>query len=177
MRSRWPAVAALALAALSLTGCGDAVSRADDGIASAGGATPGASASASASAPVDRQEAALKFAQCMREHGVDMADPGPDGGIRITSKKGDRAKTEQALKECEHLMQGAVRDGSGPIDQERYDQMVKYAQCMREHGIDMPDPKPGEPIRLRITKDQEAKAEEAKEACRHLAPGLGGPGQ
>jgi hypothetical protein len=54
---------------------------------------------------------------------------------------------------------------------------VKYAQCMREHGIDMPDPKPGEPIRLRITKDQEAKAEEAKEACRHFAPGLGGPEQ
>lgn len=178
MRSRWRsrigscrlAVAALALAGLALTACGPDASATEDGRA----ATPAAAAggSASPSAPVDREEAALKFAQCMREHGVDMPDP-VDGRIRITRRKGEEAKTEQALKECEHLMQDAVRDRGGPIDQERYDQMVKYAQCMREHGIDLPDPRPGEPLRLRIRKDEEAKAKEAQKACRHLAPGLG----
>lgn len=169
-----PAVAALALAGLTLAGCGEATGQAGDGVASAGtpaaATTPGGSASPAA--PADREEAALKFAQCMREHGVDMPDP-IDGRIRITRREGEEAKTERALKECEHLMQQGVRDGRGPIDQQRYDEMVKYAQCMREHGIDMPDPRPGEPIRLHIRKDQEAKAAEAQKACRHLAPGLG----
>src|SRR5690242_12273015 len=94
--------------ALALAGCGAAP--ADDGIASAGGATSGGGATAgpSASAPVDRQEAQLKFAQCMREHGVDMPDPGPDGRVRIIGKKGDEASMQKAMQACQHFMKDAV---------------------------------------------------------------------
>ncbi len=178
MRPRWfSPLAALALAGLTLTACGGAQSQAGDGVASVSTGSAAPSAAASASAPVDRREAALKFAQCMRENGVEVPDPGPDGGIRITNRSGDGAKTEKALKECEPLTKGAVGNGSGPVDQKRHDQLVKYAQCMRENGVDMPDPKPGGPIQLRIPRDQEGKAKKAMEACKDLAPGLGGPGQ
>ena len=132
-----------------------------------------AGGSASPSAPVDREEAQLKFAQCMREHGVDMPDP-VDGRIRITRRKGEEAKTEQALKKCGHLMQDAVaRPRRPPIDQERRDQMVKFAQCMREHGIDMPDPRPGGRIRLRIRKDAEAKPRRRRRPAGSSPPASG----
>ncbi|MBX6386429.1 MAG: hypothetical protein IRZ07_26215 [Microbispora sp.] len=155
--------------ALALAACG--TGPADDGIASAGGAATGTDATASASATVDRQEAQLKFAQCMREHGVDMPDPGPDGRIRITTKKGEQATTEKAIKACEHFMKDAVGDKAGADDPEVRDRMVKFAQCMREHGIDVPDPAPGQGIQLKIKKGQEKALEEAQKACEEFAPG------
>ncbi|GAB3161824.1 hypothetical protein [Microbispora hainanensis] len=153
--------------ALALAGCGAAP--ADDGIASAGGATAGPSASAPA--PVDRQDAQLKFAQCMREHGVDMPDPGPDGRVRIMSKKGDQAATEKAMQDCRHFMKDAIGDKAGGGDPEARDRMVKFAQCMREHGIDMPDPDPGQGIQIRIKPGQQKAMEEAQKACEEFAPG------
>src|SRR4029453_7054162 len=52
---------------------------------------------------------ALKFAKCMREHGVDMPDPKKDanGGIKITADAGtksagkDNAKMQAAQKACQ----------------------------------------------------------------------------
>lgn len=163
------------LLVLGLAGCGG-TTPAGVGIASAGNgtATPGASASATSSASAaDRQEAGLKFAQCMREHGVDMADPGPEGGIRITSKGGDQGRTEAALKECRHFMKGVVGDKGGPMDAASRDRMVKFAQCMRQHGIDMPDPGPDGSFKARIKKGEEAKMDQAQTACKEYAPGAG----
>ncbi|MEU7878886.1 hypothetical protein [Microbispora bryophytorum] len=157
--------------ALALAGCGAAP--ADDGIASAGGATPGGGTTTgpSASAPADRQEAQLKFAQCMREHGVDIPDPGPDGRVRIIGKKGDEASMQKAMQACRHFMKDAVGDKLGGDDPEARDRMVKFAQCMREHGIDMPDPAPGQGIQIKIKRGQEKAMEEAQKACEEFAPG------
>ncbi|GGO10919.1 hypothetical protein GCM10010116_21950 [Microbispora rosea subsp. aerata] len=170
MRVRPPRALGPALGlALALAACGPAP--ADDGIASAGGAATGAAATPSASVTVDRQEAQLKFAQCMREHGVDMPDPGPDGRIRIMSKKGEQAVTEKAMQACRHLMKGAVGDKAAADDPQMRDRMVKFAQCMREHGIDMPDPAPGQGIQIKIKPGREKALEEAHKACEEFAPG------
>ncbi|MFG1827651.1 hypothetical protein ACGFIJ_34690 [Microbispora bryophytorum] len=155
--------------ALALAGCGAAP--ADDGIASASGARSGTTARPSASATVDRQEAQLKFAQCMREHGVDIPDPGPDGRVRIIGKKGDEASMEKAMQACRHFMKDAVGDKPGGDDPQARDRMVKFAQCMREHGIDIPDPAPGQGLQVRIKPDQKNAMEEAQKACEELAPG------
>jgi hypothetical protein len=58
-------------------------SSASPGVATAGGK---GSASAHPTASVDPQEQAREFAQCMRDHGVDMPDPDTDGGggVRVT---------------------------------------------------------------------------------------------
>jgi uncharacterized protein (DUF305 family) len=165
---------AVPLLLLGLAGCGNAAPT-NVGIASAanGTATPSASASATSSASAaDRQEAGLKFAQCMREHGIDMEDPGPSG-IRIRTKSGEAGKTEKAMQACQHFMKDVVGDKGGPMDAAARDKMVKFAQCMRQHGIDMPDPDPQGGFKASIKKGQEAQMEKAQAACKEYAPGFG----
>jgi hypothetical protein len=64
-------------------------------------------------------------------------------------------------------------DGTGaPTEDEIYEAQLAYVECMREHGIDMDDPQPGEPLRLRIEGDPE-EAQAAQEACQDLLPQQG----
>jgi len=106
-------------------------------------------ASPSASAGSD-QEQALKFAQCMRDHGVDVADPGGDttetggsGGSPGTLNIGggsDLSVGGAAFDACRHFLPNG---GEAHMpDAAELAQMVKYARCMRAHGIDYPDPNP-----------------------------------
>ena len=53
---------------------------------------------------------------------------------------GPPAGFEEADKACRHFLDDLVQDGGGPIDAEAQDRMLKFAECMREHGVDMPDP-------------------------------------
>ncbi|NUW32953.1 hypothetical protein HTZ77_16140 [Nonomuraea sp. SMC257] len=167
-----PLLAAVCAAA-ALTACA-AKTPASDGVASASGATasPGASA---ATASLDPRSAQLKFAQCMREHGIQMDDPEPGGGIRIKSQKGDEARMQEAQKACGHFMEAAVGEAKGKVDPQQRDKMLKFAQCMREHGIDMKDPSSDGRIEINVkpgTPEEKVKA--AHEACKEFEPG-GGP--
>ncbi|MBB6475617.1 hypothetical protein [Sphaerisporangium rubeum] len=167
MRLRSVALAAGTL--LALTACGAA--QKPPGVASAG--TPAAEASASATASPATSSDPLKFAQCMREHGVDMKDPEPGGGITARIK-GDRSKMEKAQKACGKYMQGGMLGGKGPEDPAMRDAMLKFAQCMREHGVHMDDPKPGGGIMIRKDKNADDKVvEKAHKACENLLPGRG----
>src|SRR5262245_59341873 len=53
-------------------------------------------------------DGALKYAKCMRDHGVDMPDPQRvgTGGIKITAKggPGGNAKMQAAQKDCQKYM-------------------------------------------------------------------------
>src|SRR4051812_48808544 len=71
-------VATPLLALALLAACGS--SKKDSGIATAGGGKPAPAASAQPSGSADREEALRQFAQCMRDHGVQMNDPDPNGG-------------------------------------------------------------------------------------------------
>jgi hypothetical protein len=54
---------------------------------------------------------------------------------------------------------------------------LAYARCMRQHGIDMPDPKPGEGIGVDGSKGvnpEDPKFKAADQACQQYAPGGGG---
>jgi hypothetical protein len=48
-----------------------------------------------------------------------------------------------ALAACGSENSGDASTGDAP-DQKARDATLAYAKCMREHGVDMPDPKPGE---------------------------------
>jgi hypothetical protein len=66
------------------------------------------------------EESMLKFARCMREHGVDVPDPKPGEGIRIGGP-GSKIDPEdpsfqKAQKACEGLMRGAIRSAGGDGD-------------------------------------------------------------
>jgi hypothetical protein len=167
MRTRRFTLAVMVSAALALTAaCGS--EDAGDGVASAGGAAKGASASPSQS--LDPRDAQLKFAQCMRENGVDMPDPDGSGRVQIKGRPGDQDKLQAAMKKCEHFMQagGLAKRMNDPKVR---DQMLKFAQCMRQHGVDVPDPQPGGGIQMRVPKGDNSKFEAAQKACGSLFGG------
>jgi hypothetical protein len=138
------------LALLALAGCG-------------GHAAGGASSSPTA----DAQDTGVKFAQCMRQHGVDMADPKPgERGIKITSRQGGQAKLDAAMRACR---QYSPKMNMDPNDPKVRDQMLKLAQCLRQHGVQVADPQPGQGIRIQVKK-ADTKTQQAMEACDKLVP-------
>lgn len=110
-------------------------------------------AAADSVAAVDSEEALLAFAACMREEGVDFADPVPDedGNLQFappTSADGggfDEAArdTQQVAREAcaEHLQSIELGAGRGNQAEFDADAFLAYAACMRDNGVaDFPDP-------------------------------------
>ncbi|MEU5879447.1 hypothetical protein [Spirillospora sp. NPDC047279] len=157
--------------ALLVSGCGD--DGGGSGVASAGG---GASVSASPSKSLSAEEADLKFAQCMRANGINVPDPKPGTDrrdIRLGGKGVDRGKLEAAMKECRVYLEagGKLPDMKDPKVR---DQATKFAQCMREHGVNMPDPGPDGSIKIPELKGLSPETvRKARDACRALAPNAG----
>ena len=116
-------------------GCSSSPEKPSVATAATGSARPSASPSLS------KAEANRRFAQCMREHGVDMPDPGPDGNLQFDPNAGgDRNKAIAAASACQQLLPngGDLKN----LTPEQLDQGRAFAKCMREHGVDMPDPDP-----------------------------------
>jgi hypothetical protein len=141
------------LLALGLAAVLAACSGADTGPAVATLEDPGASASPVAStAPTDPQEAFLAFAQCMRDNGIDMPDPEivddvGGGNVGMAFKVGgdagsvDKEEFRAADGACKHYLANVISDTTtGGISPEDEDKLLAFTHCMREHGIDMPDP-------------------------------------
>lgn len=57
------------------------------------------------------------------------------------------------------------------------DQMRAYAKCMREHGVDMPDPEVSQDggIGMSVNGGDKAKVDKADKECKHLMPNGGEP--
>ncbi|MBX6388676.1 MAG: hypothetical protein IRZ08_06700 [Frankia sp.] len=168
--------------ALMAAGCGS--DDGGDGIATAGGPTVDASASARpASDPEDAQEQQLRFAQCMREHGVDMPDPevNDSGGTSITIPDGtDPQQVDAATEQCkQHLPNGGEPQ---PVDPEMLERTREFSKCMRANGIpNFPDP--GEDGGIQINPDElgvgpgDPAMQAAEEACKqYMGPEDGGGG-
>ena len=107
----------------------------------------------------------LAFNACMKEHGVDIqvvtVDEGSGaavgGGIHVEGTGGGAAsepqagrgvldldELEAADKACRDLLpSGMLGDPSATIPPEQVEAMLDFAKCMREHGIDYPDPQFG----------------------------------
>lgn len=163
MRRGRTALAAL-LIAVAAAGCGGN-GEGGGGVASAGGAKPKASASAAAADPA---AAGRKFAQCMRDEGIDMPDPQPGGGIMGNGNLRNQPGFAKALEKCRSLLpNGGVRS----TDPAQLEQLRAFAKCMREHGVDMPDPQPDSaPFgQGQINRDDPA-VKTATDACRDKLP-------
>lgn len=137
-------VAGIAAAALALSACGSG----------SGTGTTGTSGAGSGDGD-DPQAAMLAFAQCMREHGVDMPDPEVDSKGRVRMRIGGKdtppATMEAAQKACEDKMPKTGNGGDGDADPAFQEYGLKLAKCMREHGIEkFPDPTDNG---IRITPD------------------------
>ena len=150
---------------------------------------PGASGSPGASpvsspgpnASQDPQDAMLAYARCMRQNGIDFPDPQPvngGGGAQLIPIDPTSPEFQKAQKACESkLPAGGVMDPAA--NQEFQDQMLAYAKCMREHGVDFPDPKfdssgGGSAVQIGGNVDPNSPAfKEADKACGSNLPGGG----
>jgi hypothetical protein len=175
--------AGAALAALAVTlvlgGCGGDES--EPQVASLGEQAP-AETTPSEGASEDPEEAMLAFAQCLRKQGIDVPDPG-DGPVRIGPAGGGRASEserrefERANKECRPLLEKIRPPELDPEDRAALqDGLLNFARCMREHGVDVPDPDfSGNGGAFRIgpgnVNPDDPDFQAAQKACRkHLRP-------
>ncbi len=137
------ALAALALTlALALSACGGG-----GGGGEADRQRGGSQDEAAERGSKDPQEAMLAFARCMREQGVDLPDPQPgERGFAIEVDPGGAsapfdADFREAEKQCrKHLGNAKPPELSEDDERELREAALKHARCMREEGIDMPDP-------------------------------------
>jgi hypothetical protein len=139
MRRQWFAVlVAVPLLLLGLAACG-------------GGSGDSSSGASDTSSSEDPQDQAVKFAQCMRDHGVDMPDPETDdkGRVRLrvgSGEKVDKDKVDAAMEACKKYNpigdSGRLNDLQN--DPKFQEAQLRWAQCMRDHGVDVPDPGSGE---------------------------------
>jgi len=105
----------------------------------------GSSGSPDDNAPDDSDAARVKFEQCLRDHGVNVQSA-PDGkGSRIEFKSdgkggGSPKKFEETQKTCQKQAGFKPKPPSEAQQAEFKDAALKFARCMRSHGINMPDP-------------------------------------
>ncbi|NNF70365.1 MAG: hypothetical protein HKN01_11395 [Acidimicrobiia bacterium] len=95
------------------------------------------------------EELALSFAQCMRDEGVDLADPivNADGSIELfrPGANSDIDPNDQAVTDafdvCGDLIEGAsFLPGAGLDQAELEDTLLEFTQCLRDLGFNVDDP-------------------------------------
>jgi hypothetical protein len=129
--------------AVLLLGSGLATAGCDDpprpGVATAGG-TPTASARAETYA--DRM---LVWAKCMRDHGVEMADPDPDGNVGLADPRSKvNPSVQKAIEACQPVRPPGELQPLPTLPPEQIEGARRYAKCMRDHGVpEFPDPDEG----------------------------------
>ena len=136
-RKRWP-LAALAMVALIGAGC--SIGSAENGTDSSTG-----TASSGASKKTTARDKAVKFAECIRAHGVPhFPDPNAKGeyefGIDVS-----REVWTKAVSACKSLQPpGSLSSKRSPKQQTAG---IRFAQCVRANGVkDFPDPVNGDPL-------------------------------
>jgi hypothetical protein len=112
---------------------------------------------------------AVKFAQCLRDHGLDVKDPeSGQGGINIIGGPGSLSKsdTDKAMKACGKY--DAAKDMATKPNPQGQEMGLKMSKCMRAHGVsDFPDPvNGGLQIDGKIMSDPDFK--EADKVCQKL---------
>jgi hypothetical protein len=159
---------------LALAACGGGGD--SGGVASLNGSGRSDTDTTTTTGSKDPQEAALEFARCMREHGVDVPDPTANGGIDLNARPGDSAKVEKAQQACQPILENAAPKLSEEQQSAMQDAALAFARCMRKHGIDLPDPtfgKSGIVIQKKSSGDagqnpDDPKFKAAQKACQPI---------
>ena len=123
----------------------------------------------------DNHDAALAFAQCVRDNGyAEFPDPDADGGFKFLIEKGGQERFRKATEACRDLAPEGMRDED--VSPEQIDALIKLSQCVRENGVpDFPDPdaKGGYDLSALGLAPGDARLETAMKACGELRQGAG----
>ncbi len=159
------------LCALALAACGED-----------GASTGGTDAQAA-----KRKDAALTYARCMRENGVDMPDPKTDeNGMLVI--EGPQTSRDPANDPDFRAADGACRkhlEAALPpkLDEEEAKEFkqkaLEHAKCMREQGIDFPDPRVGEggQVSVEIGGEVDPASPKFQAAQKKCGSPFGAPGE
>jgi hypothetical protein len=90
----------------------------------------------------DDPNAMVHFAQCMREHGQNVPDPAGDSDTYAVTPPsgGPNAAWDAAMEACRHFLPGG--GALGGVNSQELEAQRAYAQCLRDHQIEMGDPDP-----------------------------------
>lgn len=108
---------------------------------------------------------ALKTRKCLREHGMDAPDPEPGQdprGMTLGSGSEDPEALKKAFEAC-----GMQAPGTGQMSQEDKDKALKWAKCMRDNGVNIPDPtfNGNAMSATKIPEGQEQAFQDAQKKC------------
>ena len=171
-RRDWAVAVTIALCAIGLAACGGGGSDSSDG---------GEEAAI--------EEGQLEMTECLREHGLDVPDPVPGqkglvmgqigkGGGQGGGFDPDDPAAQKAIAACEDEVDFKPPRPSPEQEEEMKEGMLAFAQCMRDHGIDMPDPEFGSGGKMKMqiggpgggSKVDQPAFEAAQEACQGEMP-------
>lgn len=146
---------AVALAALTIAACGS------DSPSSAGDSD---------------EETRLAFEDCLRDEGLDVRSDGNGRfAIRATARPGSSGEamssSDRAFETCRRKTGWAPKPPSEAQQQEMRERGLAFAQCMREHGVDMADPSADGRMTLSVERGESATVRRAQEACDELMGG------
>ena len=131
----------------------------------------------------ERREAALNYARCMREHGVDVPDPTFESGGPVGQAGPDEDTPPDTLRQADRACETYKPEFEPPAlsedeQQEFNDAARANSRCMREHGIEnFPDPTIDEEGRAEVMIKEDSGIDpndpdfrEAEEACKDTMP-------
>jgi hypothetical protein len=154
-------------------------------LAGCGGGSSGATAQ-NGSASSKQQDSAqiVRYAQCMRAHGVtNFPDPTSRGALTLDKTTIESPQYRSASQACRSLAPAGSQNG--PVNPQVQAQALRFAGCMRSHGVtDFPDPSTsgsGGPVGFAISQSvhDSPALRSAVHACRSLFGGgarIGGYG-
>jgi hypothetical protein len=138
---RTAALGLLLTVSCALAGCGDS-GTSEDGIASGGGKVAAVTPSASAGS-----NDPAKWTKCLRDNGIDVKDP--EAGAGMAKLPADSPALTAAMDKCKQYETGqSGSTGADTSDPQQQEQRRKFAKCMRDQGVDWPDPVPGQGMKV-----------------------------
>ena len=141
-RKLWPLAA---VATIALIGAGCSNGSAENGNTGTGTASSSGTASSGANKKLSARDKAVKFAECIRAHGVsDFPDPNEKNqfeyGVSVTPAVWDKATTA-----CKDLQPPGTLSGKRTPKQQSAS--LRLAECVRDNGMKgFLDPVNGEPL-------------------------------
>jgi hypothetical protein len=144
-RTRRPLVSLVAIAVVALTGAGCGSTTPAGSASSTAAGASSVSASSAAGTQATKREKAVKFAECVRAHGVPhFPDPDVTGNFNFAVDVSATTFTA-AVSACKALQPPGTLSGHRSTTQQSA--ALSFAACVRANGVrDFPDPVNGQPL-------------------------------
>lgn len=155
-------------------------------LAACGGGGGSSDAAQSSSQGSSAQSSGIKFASCVRSHGVpnfpdSAVSTNGSGGVSFDVPKGidpNSTQFKSAMQACRQYLPKGGTGGSGGANTSK---MLKFVNCMHTHGVpNFPEPKANGGLKITTGSGIDPNSPQFKSAmqsCRSLLPGGGSGGQ